>query len=136
MMNAALHFPGHRRNSNAPRVYATEEDFQQLFFAEITDLFRLSLQLTANAEKAERCLVDAMRDCFGNSAISRKFARVWAHRMIIRNAIRLVLGVHDEDVAGGIHLHLFRTVEGRVPSRSAVTGIALRPGAREPFDPT
>src|SRR6516162_9709058 len=98
MMNAALHFPGHRRNSNAPRVYATEEDFQQLFFAEITDLFRLSLQLTANAEKAERCLVDAMRDCFGNSAISRKFARVWAHRMIIRNAIRLVLGVDDDGI--------------------------------------
>ena len=97
-MTCTHHFPSHRRKPNKTRAYATDDDFEQLFLAEIPDFFRLSLQLTANAEKADRCLIHAMRDCFGKSTISRGFARVWVRRMIIRNAIHLVLGI-DNDTA-------------------------------------
>lgn len=97
MISAAIS-PSQQDNSNRTRPYATSDDFEQLFLTEITDLFRLSLQLTADAEKAERCLVHAMRDCFGGSIISRHFMSVWARRMVIRNAIQLVLGI-DNDLA-------------------------------------
>lgn len=115
-MTCALHFPSDRRKANETRSYATDDDFEQLFVAEITDFFRLSLQLTATAQKAHRCLIHAMRDCFGKSTISRGFARVWARRMIMRNAIRLVLGI-DNDTASETEseLHLqpskYRIVE-------------------------
>ena len=80
-----------QRNSiKAAASYATEDDFNQLFTAEIDDLFRLSFQLTADVTKAEQCLVLAMKDCSGARTIFGDFARVWARRMVIRNAIHLI----------------------------------------------
>ena len=87
------------RGSNETRSYATDEDFQQLFATEIADFFRLSMQLTADAQKAERCLILAMRDCFGRNTIARGFAQVWARRMVIRGAIRIVLGIDNDHVS-------------------------------------
>ena len=78
--------------------YATEDDFNQLFTAEVNDFFRLSLQLTADARKADRCLTLAMKDCSGAKTIFRDFARVWARRMVIRNAIHLLQSI-DSDSA-------------------------------------
>jgi hypothetical protein len=97
-MIGALHLPTHRRKPNLAGSYATDDDFQRLFATEINEFFRLALQLTANAEKVERCLILALRDCLGSSNISRDFAQVWARRMIIRNAIHLVWGI-DNDFA-------------------------------------
>ncbi len=97
-MIGGLHSLTHRSNSHAARSYATDDDFRQLFATKITEFLRLALQLTADAEKAERCLILAMRDSFDKSNISVNFAQVWARRMVIRNAIRLVLGI-DNDIA-------------------------------------
>lgn len=96
-MISAPHSTGYRRVSNETRPYATDEDFRLLFETEITDVFRLSLQLTADVEKAEHCLILAMRDCFGRSTIARSFLRIWARRMVIKNAIRLVLGIENDN---------------------------------------
>jgi hypothetical protein len=75
------------------QTYATPDDFQQLFAKEMTDLFDLSFRLTANAEKAECCLIFAMRDCFENSNnVAKNSVRIRGRRSVIRNAIRLVLG--------------------------------------------
>lgn len=81
-MISAPHSTGYRRISNETQPYATDEDFRLLFETEITDFFRLSLQLTADVEKAERCLILAMRDCFGRNTIARSFLRIWARRML------------------------------------------------------
>ena len=106
-MASVLHFPSSRIRRNEERSYATDDDFQRLFSSEITDFFRLSLQLTADAEKAERCFIDAMRDCFGSSTVSRGFARIWAHRMVIQNGIRLTLGIENRSICdGGCEFHL------------------------------
>ena len=94
-MASVRHFPIRRSNSKVIRSYATDEDFEQLFRTEITNLFRLSLQLTADAEKAERGLILAARDCFGRSNIARGFERIWARRAVIRNSIHLVMGIAD-----------------------------------------
>jgi hypothetical protein len=91
-MKTALQF--HSRQFKLPEedIYATTDDIQGLFAREVTDLFRLSLQLTADAEKAETCLILAMRECFANGAVAKEWASVWARRTVVRNAIRLVLG--------------------------------------------
>ena len=117
-MTSVLHFPNYRRNANKTRFCATDDDFEQLFLTEMNDFYRLSLQLTADAQKADRCLIYAMRDCFGKSTISRRFARVWARRMVIRNAIRLVLGIDNDNACdAGCEFHLqpsgYRTEELR-----------------------
>ena len=79
-----------RRDLSKTRSYATEDDFRRLFSAEINDFLRLSLQLTANVEKAERCLILAMKDCSRTQTIFKDFSRIWARRTIIRNAIHLI----------------------------------------------
>lgn len=79
-----------QRSSSKTASYATEDDFNQLFTAEIDGFVRLSLQLTADPKKAEQCLVLAMKDCRGAKSTFRDFARVWARRMVIRNAIHLI----------------------------------------------
>jgi hypothetical protein len=67
-----------------------------MFTSEMNDFYRLSLQLTADADRAERCLTLAMKDCFGMNTIIKGFARTWARRMVIRNAIQVVLGIDNE----------------------------------------
>jgi len=95
-MISSLHLINCRRNSNATRSYATDADFQQLFTTEMTDFFQLSLRLTADTNKAEQCLTLAMQDCFSANTIIKGFARTWARRMVIRNAIHVVLGINNE----------------------------------------
>ncbi len=90
-MKSALQFHSNQFRLTEEDTYAKAEDFQRLFAREMTDLFRLSLLLTADAEKAERCLTLAMRDCMTNSTVSKGWAFVWARRTVVRNAIRLVL---------------------------------------------
>jgi len=80
------------RHSRVNETHATPEDFQQLFAKEMTDLFGLSFRLTADAGKAESCLILATRECLDNSfSVSKKWARNWVRRAVIRNAIRQVL---------------------------------------------
>jgi DNA-directed RNA polymerase specialized sigma24 family protein len=106
-MSSDFHSPSCRRKSNGRHPYATDADFQQLFATEMTDFFQLALQLTADADKAERCFTFAMKDCFGTTTIIKGFARTWARRMVIRNAIHLVLSI-DNDFARdtGFEFHL------------------------------
>jgi len=76
-------------NSQTTRSYATNDDFRHLFATESSSLLLLSLRLTANVERAAECLTLAIRDCYQSNAISKLFARVWARRMVIRNAIHM-----------------------------------------------
>ena len=78
---------------------ATTEDFERLFETHATDLLRLALHLTADAEKAETCLILAMRDCFVRTGIARDRVCIWARRMVIRNAVRLMWGTPTELLA-------------------------------------
>jgi DNA-directed RNA polymerase specialized sigma24 family protein len=95
-MKDVLQFKSHWVSTNAKNLYATPEDFEQLFAKQKIELLRLSLQLTANAAKAEMCLILAMRDCLFRSTVSKDRVRTWARRMVIRNAIHLVWGTPNE----------------------------------------
>jgi DNA-directed RNA polymerase specialized sigma24 family protein len=91
-MKSALQFHSDQFNLIEGDTCATTDDIQRFFAREMTDLFRLSLQLTADAEKAETCLILAIRECFANNAVSKEWTFIWARRTVIRNAIRLVPG--------------------------------------------
>ena len=88
----------YRVSINEKCLNATAEDFEQLFAKESIDLLRLSLHLTADAEKAETCVILAMRDCLFRSSVSKDRVHIWARRMVIRNAVRLILGTQNDNV--------------------------------------
>src|ERR1700746_3034020 len=67
---------------------ATHEDFHSIFSEGRTKLYKLSFLLTRDPEKAERCLVTGLDDCVTGNRIFREWARSWAKRAIVQNAIR------------------------------------------------
>jgi DNA-directed RNA polymerase specialized sigma24 family protein len=72
------------------------DDIRQFFTGEMTALLRLATHLTADTEKAETCLILTMRDCFESGAVSKERLSRWVRRIVVRNAIRLVLGIEPE----------------------------------------
>src|SRR5215469_1929714 len=54
------------------------------------NLYWLSFILTADPGKAEQCFVAGLDDCFAGNGVFREWARSWARRTIIKNAIRLI----------------------------------------------
>ena len=84
--------------TNNKNFHATREDFEQLFAKQKTELLRLSLHLTADAEKSVHCLMLAVRDCLFGSTVSKDRVNTWARRMVIRNAIQLVYGTRNDIV--------------------------------------
>lgn len=50
----------------------------------------LSFLLTADLTKAEECFVSGLEDCVKGSYVFRNWARSWARRTIIQNAVRMV----------------------------------------------
>jgi DNA-directed RNA polymerase specialized sigma24 family protein len=69
-------------------VYAGHEDFQTIFNEGLKELYQLSFLLTSDPAKAERCFVSGLEDCVSGSRVFREWARSWAKRQIIQNAIR------------------------------------------------
>ena len=72
--------------------YASKEEFASVFESERVGLQRLALLLTANSEAAKRCLIRAFRGCIASSSVSKEWIFSWTRRMVIRNAISLVMG--------------------------------------------
>ena len=87
-----------RQIASSADDYATADDFQKFFAAEMNSMFRLALLLTAEPEEAERCLILAIRDCFFNQYVFKRWMRVWARRAVVRQAIRLAGASHSMPV--------------------------------------
>ena len=68
--------------------YASSGDFHRIFKEENDSLYRLSFLLTADREKAQHCLVSGLRDSVKGNPVFKEWARSWARRAIIRNAVR------------------------------------------------
>ena len=95
---SGFRWPG-KRGSNT-NEYATRQEFVSLFECERLTLRRLALLLTANAEAAEHCLVRALGECMANYSVSREWALVWARRVVIRNAINVVMDAEEQSFKG------------------------------------
>jgi len=68
--------------------YASREDFQTIFSEHLNELYQLSFLLTRDPARAERCLVSGIEDCVTENRVFREWARSWAKRTIVQNAIR------------------------------------------------
>ena len=67
---------------------ASREDFHTIFSDHLTELYQLSFLLTRYPARAERCLVSGIEDCVTENRVFREWARSWAKRAIVQNAIR------------------------------------------------
>jgi len=70
--------------------YATTADFCALFARHVDELYQLSFLLTADHQKAEECFVTGLADSAKDNHVFKEWARSWAKRTIIQNAIRRV----------------------------------------------
>lgn len=70
--------------------YATAADFCRIFDKDINSLYLLSLLLTGDGEKAEQCFVAGLEDATGRNRVFKEWARSWARRVIIQNALRMI----------------------------------------------
>ena len=75
-------------SENGATRYASCEDFQRIFEEDMHDLYQLTFLLTGDDQKAERCFVAGLEDCVKESGVFREWARTWAKRVIVKNAIR------------------------------------------------
>jgi len=71
-------------------AYAIAADFCRIFAEDMKALYLLSFLLTADREKAERCFVSGLGDCIDSNRVFADWARSWARRTIVQNAIRTV----------------------------------------------
>jgi DNA-directed RNA polymerase specialized sigma24 family protein len=72
------------------RMYAVSAEFQKVFKENMDGMYLLSFLLTTDHAKAEECFVSGLEDCAEGSHVFREWARSWAQRTMIRNAIRIV----------------------------------------------
>jgi DNA-directed RNA polymerase specialized sigma24 family protein len=84
-MTERAHIRVHEEKANQ---YASREDFHRIFSEDTNSLYQLSLLLTRDSVKAEQCLVGGLEDCVAGNSVFREWARSWAKRAIIQNAIR------------------------------------------------
>lgn len=73
---------------NHENRYATCQDFLKIFDEDMHGLYQLSFLLTGDHQRGERCFVAGMDDCAKENRVFREWARTWAKRVIVRNAIR------------------------------------------------
>jgi hypothetical protein len=84
-MTERAHIRVHEEKANQ---YASREDFHRIFSEDTNRLYQLSLLLTRDSVKAEQCFVGGLEDCVTGNSVFREWARSWAKRAIIQNAIR------------------------------------------------
>jgi hypothetical protein len=68
--------------------YATAEDFCGIFAEGMDELYQLSFLLIADHHKAEQCFAAGLGDSLKENHVFKQWARSWAKRAIIQNAIR------------------------------------------------
>jgi hypothetical protein len=82
--------PGRPEKDESKKMdYALASDFCRVFVDHLDDLYTLSLLLTADHDKAGQCFVSGLEDCIQGTPVFREWARSWARRTVIKNAIRM-----------------------------------------------
>jgi hypothetical protein len=88
-----------RGSAETSLAYATTSEFCDVFTENMDSLHLFSFLLTADHTKAEECFVSGLEDCVKGSYVFRDWARSWARRTIIQNAVRM-LAPHKNGSAG------------------------------------
>ncbi len=87
----------HKHKNARFHEYAVPSDFCRIYLEQVNSLYLLSLLLTADPRKAEKCFVLGFDDSMNNNSVFKERANLWARRCIILHAIPLVCpGPSDE----------------------------------------
>jgi DNA-directed RNA polymerase specialized sigma24 family protein len=78
------------QRTTGPTSYASNRDFCRIFHEETDSLYQLSFLLTAERGKAEQCFVSGLEDSLKGSRVFKEWARSWARRAVIQNAVRVI----------------------------------------------
>jgi DNA-directed RNA polymerase specialized sigma24 family protein len=70
--------------------YASSDDFCRIFNQEMDGFYLLSFLLTGDREKAEQCFVSGLEDSIQGNPVFKEWARSWARRAVIQNAVRAI----------------------------------------------
>jgi hypothetical protein len=84
-----VNMPGAKQITR-PTPYASSDDFRRVFDEDMNSLYVLSFLLTADHEKAEQCFVSGVEDAVEGNPVFKEWARSWARRVIIVNAVRAI----------------------------------------------
>jgi hypothetical protein len=106
--------------------YATILDFQRIFDEDMNSLYLLSLLLTADREMAEQCFIAGLEDATKGNPVFKEWARSWARRMIILNAMR-VMSPRPMEGTGGSNSALLNALSEEQQPFAAILEL-------EPFD--
>jgi hypothetical protein len=75
--------------------YASVTDFFATFNGEMHSLYLLAFLLTADHDKAERCLASAMGECVEWIGVFSDWAHSWSRRAVVKRAIQMIMPVPE-----------------------------------------
>ena len=78
------------KHMTRPTPYASSADFCRVFEEDMSSLYLLSFLLTADREKAEQCFISGLDDAVEGNPVFKEWARSWARRAIIQNAVSVI----------------------------------------------
>lgn len=78
------------RHITRATAYASRKDFCRIFDQNMNSLYLLAFLLAADREKAEQSFVSSVEDAIKGNPVFKEWARSWARRTIILNAVRRI----------------------------------------------
>jgi DNA-directed RNA polymerase specialized sigma24 family protein len=114
-----------------PTPYASSADFRQVFDEDMKALYLLSFLLSADREKAEQCFVSGLEDAVNGNPVFKEWARSWARRVIIQNAVRAI-NPRPVEESGRLNSASLRSNEKTLPAAQQVEIAAVL--GLEPFE--
>lgn len=98
-----------------PTPYASCEDFRRVFDEDMNSLYRLAFLLTADQKKAEQCFVSGLDDVVKGNPVFKEWARSWARRAVILNAVRVINPRPADGNGSGISSSVSVSENGKTP---------------------
>jgi hypothetical protein len=95
-----------RTTARKVEEYAASGDFCKLFIEDMGSLYLLSFLLSGEDVRAEHCFVAGLENCLKGNSIFKQWARSWTRRMIVVNAIRLIVPVPNDGQATALDVDL------------------------------
>src|ERR1700693_5131013 len=113
-------------SNETSQAYVTRIEFCRVFAENMDSMHLLSFLLTADLVKAEECFVSGLEDCVEGTYVFRDWARSWARRTIIQNAIRMFEPRKSHSAVTEVPSDPVSCSFARSPEASCATGSIFR----------
>jgi hypothetical protein len=113
-------------STDISRAYATSTEFCRAFTDNMDSVHLLSFLLTGDLTKAEECFVSGLADCVTGSPVFRDWARSWARRTTVQNAIRMLTPRKDHSAVADLLHGPVSCSFARTPEAGYAIGGVLR----------